>query len=112
MTIAIDTRHIDLESRDLESGDLDSREPESRGTGPGVDTLAVRGGEPARNGYPAVATPIVCTATYAFADSPTISRGGSSARSMAATATRRCARPNRSSRRSKAATTRCCSRAG
>ena len=32
----------------------------------GMDTLAVRGGEPARHGYAAVTTPIVCTATYRF----------------------------------------------
>jgi cystathionine gamma-synthase len=30
------------------------------------DTLAVRGGEPARHAYDAVSMPIVCTATYAF----------------------------------------------
>jgi cystathionine gamma-synthase len=59
MTIAIDTRHAEPE-------------PESRGMGPGVDTVAVRGGEPARHGYAAVAIPIVCTATYAFADSAEI----------------------------------------
>jgi cystathionine gamma-synthase len=62
MTIAIDTRHTQPERRD----------PERRGGEPGVDTLAVRGGEPARHGYAAVATPIVCTATYAFADSAEI----------------------------------------
>jgi cystathionine gamma-synthase len=33
------------------------------------DTLAVRGGEPRRHAYDSVTTPIVCTATYAFADS-------------------------------------------
>jgi cystathionine gamma-synthase len=31
-----------------------------------IDTIAVRGGEPARHGYHAVTVPIVCTATYAF----------------------------------------------
>ena len=62
MTIAIDTRHSHPERR----------EPERRATEPGLDTLAVRGGEPARHGYAAVATPIVCTATYAFADSAEI----------------------------------------
>jgi len=31
-----------------------------------LDTLVVRGGEPERHGYAAVATPIVCTATYRF----------------------------------------------
>jgi len=62
MTIAIDTRHSHPERRD----------PERRGAEPSVDTLAVRGGEPARHGYAAVATPIVCTATYAFADSAEI----------------------------------------
>jgi cystathionine gamma-synthase len=31
-----------------------------------IDTLAVRGGEPARHGYDAVTMPIVCSATYAF----------------------------------------------
>jgi cystathionine gamma-synthase len=30
------------------------------------DTLAVRGGEPARHAYDAVTTPIVCSATYGF----------------------------------------------
>jgi cystathionine gamma-synthase len=40
---------------------------ERRGTG--LDTLAVRGGEPARHGYAAVTTPIVCTATYSFTGS-------------------------------------------
>ena len=30
------------------------------------DTVVVRGGEPQRHGYAAVATPIVCTATYRF----------------------------------------------
>lgn len=34
--------------------------------GPGLDTLAVRGGESSRHGYAAVTTPIVCTATYRF----------------------------------------------
>jgi cystathionine gamma-synthase len=42
--------------------------PEPRG----LDTLAVRGGEAARHGYAAVATPIVCTATYRFANSAEI----------------------------------------
>jgi len=31
-----------------------------------IDTLAVRGGEPARHGYHAVTMPIVCSATYTF----------------------------------------------
>lgn len=39
---------------------------------PSVDTLAVRGGEPARHGYDAVTTPIVCTATYRFEGSGAI----------------------------------------
>jgi cystathionine gamma-synthase len=38
----------------------------------GLDTLAVRGGEPARHGYAAVTTPIVCTATYSFEHSSEI----------------------------------------
>jgi cystathionine gamma-synthase len=41
----------------------------SRKQGTGLDTLAVRGGEPSRHGYAAVAIPIVCTATYSFGDS-------------------------------------------
>jgi cystathionine gamma-synthase len=36
---------------------------------PSLDTVAVRGGEPTRHGYSAVAIPIVCTATYRFEDS-------------------------------------------
>jgi cystathionine gamma-synthase len=36
------------------------------------DTLAVRGGEPRRHAYDSVTTPIVCSATYAFADSAEI----------------------------------------
>ena len=35
---------------------------------PAFDTRAVRGGEPRRHAYDAVTVPIVCTATYAFAD--------------------------------------------
>jgi cystathionine gamma-synthase len=38
----------------------------------GLDTLAVRGGEPSRHGYAAVTTPIVCTATYRFEGSSEI----------------------------------------
>jgi len=37
-----------------------------------LDTLAVRGGEPARHGYDAVTTPIVCSATYRFEGSSEI----------------------------------------
>jgi cystathionine gamma-synthase len=40
--------------------------------GAGLDTIAVRGGEPSRHGYAAVATPIVCTATYRFEGSEEI----------------------------------------
>ncbi|HTV17852.1 MAG TPA: PLP-dependent aspartate aminotransferase family protein, partial [Polyangiaceae bacterium] len=40
--------------------------------GAGLDTLAVRGGEPNRHGYAAVTTPIVCTATYRFEGSSEI----------------------------------------
>jgi cystathionine gamma-synthase len=43
--------------------------PPARG---GLDTLAVRGGEPSRHGYAAVTTPIVCTATYSFESSSEI----------------------------------------
>jgi cystathionine beta-lyase/cystathionine gamma-synthase len=60
MTIAIDPRHVA------------PAECARRGAAPGLDTVAVRGGEPTRHGYAAVATPIVCTATYSFADSAEI----------------------------------------
>src|SRR4051812_35265479 len=43
--------------------------PKTRG---GVDALAVRGGEPEKFGYDAVTVPIVCSATYAFADTDEI----------------------------------------
>jgi cystathionine gamma-synthase len=33
-----------------------------------IDTLAVRGGEPRKHAYDALTMPIVCTSTYAFAD--------------------------------------------
>jgi cystathionine gamma-synthase len=36
------------------------------------DTLAIRGGEPARHAYDAVSMPIVCTATYAFSSTAEI----------------------------------------
>jgi cystathionine gamma-synthase len=48
----------------------------SNGHGPDtvhrLDTVVVRGGEPGRHGYAAVATPIVCTATYRFEGSAEI----------------------------------------
>jgi cystathionine gamma-synthase len=37
-----------------------------------LETLAVRGGEPSRHAYDAVATPIVCSATYGFGGSAEI----------------------------------------
>src|SRR4029079_7127573 len=40
----------------------------------GIDTLAVRGGEPEKHGYDAVTVPIVCSATYAFSDTEEIRR--------------------------------------
>jgi cystathionine gamma-synthase len=43
-----------------------------RSSGVGLDTVAVRGGEPSRHGYAAVAIPIVCTATYSFESSSEI----------------------------------------
>jgi cystathionine gamma-synthase len=33
-----------------------------------IDTVAVRGGEPRKHAYDALTMPIVCTSTYAFAD--------------------------------------------
>jgi cystathionine gamma-synthase len=36
------------------------------------DTLSVRGGEPKRNAYAAIATPVVCSATYTFESSAEI----------------------------------------
>ncbi|HWO14215.1 MAG TPA: PLP-dependent aspartate aminotransferase family protein, partial [Polyangiaceae bacterium] len=89
MTIAIDSRHVDSSGVDprhvdsciapagtaaagIASAERAPAERACRDAAPGVDTLAVRGGEPARHGYAAVATPIVCTATYAFADSAEI----------------------------------------
>ncbi len=56
MTLAIDPLNHDA--------------PKPRDTG--LDTLAVRGGEPSRHGYAAVTTPIVCTATYRFEGSSEI----------------------------------------
>lgn len=38
-----------------------------------IDTLAVRGGEPRKHAYDAVTMPIVCTSTYAFDDTRTLS---------------------------------------
>jgi cystathionine gamma-synthase len=50
-----------------------ARHPEAPAqSGRGLDTVAVRGGEPARHGYSAVATPIVCSATYSFEGSSEI----------------------------------------
>jgi cystathionine gamma-synthase len=57
MTLAIDPSDPSRSPRPAEAP-----QP-SRG---GLDTIAVRGGEPNRHGYAAVATPIVCTATYRF----------------------------------------------
>jgi len=37
-----------------------------------IDTIAVRGGEPRKNAYDAVTTPIVCAATYVFEDTAEI----------------------------------------
>jgi cystathionine gamma-synthase len=39
---------------------------------PKLDTVAVHGGEPRKSAHDAVTTPIVCTATYAFADTAEI----------------------------------------
>src|SRR5918911_3928810 len=41
---------------------------------PKLDTVAVHGGEPRRKAHDAVTTPIVCSATYAFADTAEIVR--------------------------------------
>lgn len=54
------------ESGSAESGAPESGAAESGSRWAALDTLAVRGGEPSRHGYAAVATPIVCTATYRF----------------------------------------------
>src|SRR5712691_6680083 len=37
-----------------------------------IETLAVRAGEPRKSAYDAVTTPIVCSSTYAFADTAEI----------------------------------------
>jgi cystathionine gamma-synthase len=46
--------------------DIQTTDAPKPAAGAGLDTVAVRGGEPSRHGYAAVATPIVCTATYRF----------------------------------------------
>jgi cystathionine gamma-synthase len=46
--------------------DIQTTDTPKPAAGAGLDTVAVRGGEPSRHGYAAVATPIVCTATYRF----------------------------------------------
>jgi cystathionine gamma-synthase len=46
--------------------------PQTNPSSPAFDTLAVRGGEPRRHAYDAVAMPIVCTATYGFSGSDEI----------------------------------------
>jgi cystathionine gamma-synthase len=63
MTLAIDPQDPSSATRPI-----DAAQPLRAG----LDTVAVRGGEPTRHGYAAVTIPIVCTATYRFEGSSEI----------------------------------------